>query len=72
MMMSAGSMRSGGSSLGRSASVTPEDAAMRAQVVSAVMFTTLAATPNATSSVESLVAQIRAQVEVILPPVAQR
>ncbi len=58
--------------LSRSASVTPEDAAMRAQVVSAVMFTTLAATPNATSSVGSLVAQIRAQVEVILPPVAKR
>ena len=58
--------------LTRLASVTPEDAATRAQVTSAIMFTTLAATPNAASSVESLVAQIRAQVEVILPPVSKR
>jgi TetR/AcrR family transcriptional regulator len=58
--------------LTRLASVTPDDAATRAQVASAIMFTTLAATPNAASSVESLVAQIRAQVEVILPPVSKR
>ena len=53
--------------LGRDGTITTEDAATLARVVSAAMYLTMSASFNATRSVNELVEEIRQQVRVLLP-----
>ena len=53
--------------LQRNESITPQDAATRAHVVSAIMFISMAATINAAKPVDAVVQEIRDQVQTLLP-----
>ncbi|KZX21118.1 TetR family transcriptional regulator [Rathayibacter tanaceti] len=53
--------------LERTAGVPAAAAAISAHIVSAIVFATLAITANASASVDELVAEIRVQVEALLP-----
>lgn len=53
--------------LQRDQRISTEEAATRAKVISAIMFLTMSATGNATKTVEELLAEIRTQIQVLLP-----
>lgn len=53
--------------LQRDQRISSMEAATRAKVISAIMFLAMAATRNATKTVEELLAEIRTQVQVLLP-----
>jgi TetR/AcrR family transcriptional regulator len=53
--------------LQRDQRISAEEAATRAKVISAIMFLTMAATGNATKTVEELLVEIRTQIQVLLP-----
>jgi AcrR family transcriptional regulator len=53
--------------LQRDGRTTAQDAAARARIVSAIMFVSMAASFNATNSVDDVVREIRNQVRVLLP-----
>jgi TetR/AcrR family transcriptional regulator len=53
--------------LGRDDRIRPEDAATFAHIISAIMFLSMAATINIRHTVDHIVAEIRTQVQVLLP-----
>lgn len=53
--------------LQRDQRINSVEAATRAKVISAIMFLTMSATGNATKTVEELLAEIRTQIQVLLP-----
>jgi len=53
--------------LSRNVHIRPSDAATLAEIVSAIMFVSMAATINATSTVDSIIEEIAGRVRVMLP-----
>ncbi|WP_425864824.1 TetR/AcrR family transcriptional regulator [Arthrobacter sp. TWP1-1] len=53
--------------LQRDQRINSEEAATRAHVISAIMFLTMSATGNAAKTIEELLADIRTQIQVLLP-----